>query len=128
MNIDIYRIVSNAIEEQLEKLDLRQFSEDDAERERELKVYDLRKKLKDAVQEYVDIEGAAFNGFCDTQCGIRVNARRLFGEALQEGISYGVIRMFKHHSNPDATQRRAIMFQCITNALCDSPLFDSGEA
>ena len=60
--------------------------------------------------------------------GVRVDAYGVISRAVEEGLGYGIGRLYKHDdaalTEDDLRERRGILYDAITNALCEVLKFD----
>jgi hypothetical protein len=59
-----------------------------------------------------------------SSAGIRVNSYMVLTRAIEEGISYGYRRAFKHSDDPDEDHIKDEIYTAIMNSICEVFQFD----
>ena len=58
---------------------------------------------------------------------IRVNAYDVISRAVEEGVTYGLNRAYKHTDSPTRDDMEREVAQAVTNELCEVLMFDHGD-
>ena len=67
------------------------------------------------------------NSKSSVTCIIRVNAYDVISRAVEEGVTYGLNRAYKHTDSPTRDDMELEVAQAVTNELCEVLMFDHGD-